>query len=135
MAVPYGRHKVGGLELSVDELQFREGPWPYEVQEEHNHDCMRQPRAGSNPARVIQARDGCMVVTFHDVNAVTLYAGTRGTETPGRPSIRSSVCGRPPFTTRGARPWAPTSSRTACSTGQPERRNTNGSASRTAWAS
>ena len=91
MAVPYGHHKVDGLQLSVGQFQFREGPWPYEVQEDHCHDWMRRPRAGSNPARGIQACDGCMVVTFHAVKAVTLYAGYAWDGNSG-PAVNTLTC-------------------------------------------
>ena len=91
MAVPYGTYKVGGLQLSVDEVQLREGLWPYEVQKEHCHDWMREPRAGRNPTRVIKARDGCVVVTFHEVKAVTLYAGYAWDGNSG-PAVNTLKC-------------------------------------------
>ena len=84
MAVPYGPHTVNGLQL-------RRAPWPYKVQKNHTHDWMCQPRAGSNPARVVQARDGCIVVTFQAVRAVTLYAGYAWDGNSG-PAVNTLKC-------------------------------------------
>ena len=89
MAIPDGRHEVGGLTLQ----RTSGARWPYVVvEEDYEHDWIRQPRMGSARGRTIsdQTRD-VVVATFQADQAVTLHVGY-GWDGNSGPAVNTDKC-------------------------------------------
>ena len=89
MAVPDGTHEIGGLKLQ----KTSGARWPYVVvEEDYEHNWIRQPRMGSARRRTIsdQKKD-VVVATFQNDSVVTLHVGY-GWDGNSGPAVNTDKC-------------------------------------------